>query len=325
MIGVNPEPFNRPKIMRPYPAAAAAARSLDRYSEIVRDDPRAVRSRAHTLRDIASRWDTITHFAETSLGAPEGSLGFLPPPKSLLGASTKIRKASKASGASIAVSYLAPADMLARVSGGDPRHTFCLLAKVCKNPCLGGNDGRGQLSFPTGTARLAQLGRSALLLGDPEAFASLLGADIRRHVRRSGAAAPYVRLDGTSDLGIGSLASSAMRELGAIPYDYTKILGRVLDTGHAVTFSATPSTLADAARALASGAPVSAVVASARGEAPEVYAARVDALRSLGAPIVDGDGSEPLERRPEIRALSLKVGSRAARDRALVSGLVFQA
>ena len=311
--------------MRPYSAAATAASSLASFAELVRDDPRDVRSRAATLRDIVSRWDTIRHSAETSLGAPEGSLGFLPAPKSILGASTKIRKASNASGASIAVSYLAPADMLARTAGGDPKHTFCALATVCKNPCLGGNDGRGQLSFPTGAARLAQLGRSALVLGDPLSFGALLGADTVRHVRRSGDAAPFVRLDGTSDLGIGTLAADAIRSLGATPYDYTKILGRAVDAHHAVTFSATPDTLTEARKALDSGAPVSVVVASARAEAPAAYAARVDAIRSLGAPIVDGDGSEPLERRPEIRALSLKVGSRAARGRALVSGLVFEA
>jgi len=311
-------------IMRPYPAASSAASSLASFAELVRDDPRDVRSRAATVRDVVSRWDTIRKEAETSLGAPEGSLGFLPVPKTILGASTKIRKASGSSGASIAVSYLAPADMLARTAGGDTRHTLCALATVCKEPCLGGNDGRGQLSFPTGNARLAQLGRAALLLGDPVSFGGMLGADIVRHVRRSGSAAPFVRLDGTSDLGIGTLGADAIRSLGATPYDYTKILGRALDTRHAVTFSATPSTLPEARLALESGAPVSVVVASARGEAPTAYAARVDAIRSLGAPIVDGDGSEPLERRPEIRALSLKVGSRAARDRALASGLVFQ-
>lgn len=318
---------NRPRAeptMRPYPAAAAAARSLDMFGELVRDEPRAVRSRAATLRDIAFRWETIRHFAEVSIDAPSGSLGFVPAPKSILGASTKIRKASDASGASIAVSYLAPADMLAKVAGGDPRHTLCALATVCKSPCLGGNDGRGQLSFPTGAARLAQLGRSALLLGDPVSFGSLLGADILRHVRRSGDASPFVRLDGTSDLGIGTLASRSIGDLGATPYDYTKILARSIDASHAVTFSSTPSTLPEARRALDAGSPVSVVVASARGEAPAAYAARVDAIRALGAPIVDGDGSEPLERRPEVRALSLKVGSRAARVRALASGLVFQ-
>lgn len=292
--------------------------------------------RAATVRSIDRQWHTIRGRAARALGADSNALDALPAPRSILGSSHKAEVAEGASGALVAVSYLSPGAMLSRLAGVPGGVTACPMAALndCEPGCLGGDNGRGQLSFPTGNARLAMLSRSALLLGAPKLFAELLAADCVRHARaarREGKRA-HVRLDGTSDLGLATREGvlERLEGYGVAPYDYTKLPGRVRNHGDrlAITFSATPRTIKAARAVLESGGSVAVVCATKKKAA--AYATTVDELRELaestGSRFIEGDESEPLERAPRaIRCLTAKAGSRKAQRELEASGLVFSA
>jgi len=293
-------------------------------------------SRAATVRSIDRQWSTICGRAARALGADSSALDALPAPRSILGSSHKAEIAEGASGALVAVSYLAPGAMLSRLAGVEGGATACPMAALndCESGCLGGDNGRGQLSFPTGTARLAMLSRSALLLGAPKLFAELLAADCVRHARaarREGKRA-FIRLDGTSDLGLATREGvlERLEGYGVDVYDYTKLVGRALNHGDriAITFSATPRTIKAARAVLEGGGGIAVVCATKKNAA--AYAATVDALRELaestGSRFLEADESEPLERGPRtIRCLTAKAGSRKAQRELELSGLVFSA
>jgi hypothetical protein len=296
--------------------------------------PNATESRAATLRSIDAQWAFIAARAAKALGAAYDALDSVPAPRTILGASHKTEVAENASGALVAMSYLAPGRMLANYAGVAEGETLCAMADLndCEGGCLGGDNGRGQLSFAAGDARRAQLGRTVLLLGAPALFAALLAADCRKLAARAAkiGAAAYVRCDGTSDLGLAAHgdARDAFEALGVRPYDYTKMPGRAANSAgaYACTFSATPRTIKAARAVLSSGGGIAVVVdakknAAARGAEIASLAALADLT---GARFAEGDASEPLESDgPTIRCLTAKAGSRNAFAALVSSGLVF--
>ena len=290
-------------------------------------------SRRATLEQVGADWSATLRRAERVLEAPAGSLSGLEAPRTILGSSKKTQKAGTAEGALVAVAYLAPGSMLSRVAGGSLESTLCPMATLngCESACLGGDLGRGQLSMPRGSARRAQLGRTALLLGSPMAFGALLRHDLESLSRRSRAAGlpAFVRMDGTSDVGIATQSAfrDVLESLELSSYDYTKMPGRALNSsgGHVVTFSGSPRNLRAARMVLERGGRVAVVVAARSGEHVE-RAESLEILRELvsgtGARMVDGDASEPLEDRgPELRILSAKIGKSEGWD--AISGFAF--
>ncbi len=306
-------------------AAASAAASL----------PAVPGVRAAIMRDIERQWSTIQVRAALALGADGNALDAVTRPASILGGSHKADVASAAAGALVSVSYLAPGAMLAKYAGADVLATLCAMADLndCEHGCLGGDNGRGQLAMAAGSARRAQLGRTILLLGAPALFAALLAADCKRHAAKAAKAGlpAYVRLDGTSDLGMAAAALERLEAYGCRPYDYTKLPGRAANNAerYAVTFSATPRTIRAARAVLGSGGTVAVVVdAGFRGKGGAAAAAAHPALaalaREFGATILEGDASEPLEPAgATIRALTAKAGTAAAHRELVASGLVF--
>ena len=294
--------------------------------------PETPAPRAATMRSIERQWHTVRGRAARALGADSSALDWIPRPASILGGSKKARVAEGASGALVAISYLAPGPMLSRLAGVVDGPTLCAAAELnnCIEGCLGNDGGRGQLGFPTGTARLSMLGRTVLLIGAPKLFAELLSADVARHVRkaRSAGKRAFIRLDGTSDVGLAALTLERLESYGATSYDYSKIAGRVLNHGerYALTFSATPRTIRAARAVLERGGSI-AVVCSTKSKAA-AYAETVELLsglaRDTGSRFVDGDASEPLELEPRtIRCLTAKAGSNKAQRELEASGLVW--
>jgi len=295
--------------------------------------PETPAPRAATMRAIERQWHTIRGRAARALGADSSALDWIPRPAPILGGSKKARVAEGASGALVAISYLAPGPMLSRLAGVINGPTLCAAAELnnCIEGCLGGDNGRGQLGFPTGTARLSMLGRTVLLIGAPKLFAELLSADVARHVRkaRSAGKRAFIRLDGTSDVGLAALALERLESYGATSYDYSKICGRVLNNGdrYALTFSATPRTIKAARLVLERGGSIAVVCATKKKNAAR-YAETVGALRELardtGSRFIEGDASEPLELEPRtIRCLTAKAGSNKAQRELEASGLVW--
>ena len=306
-------------------AAASAAAAL----------PAVPGVRAAIMRDIERQWSAIQVRAALALGADANALDAVPRPASILGGSHKADVASAAAGALVSVSYLAPGAMLSNYAGADVLSTLCDMAWLndCENGCLGGDNGRGQLSMAKGDARRAQLGRTMLLLGAPRLFAALLAVDCKRHAAKAAKAGlpAYVRLDGTSDLGMASAALDRLQSYGCRPYDYTKLPGRAANNAgrYAVAFSATPRTIRAARAVLGAGGTVAVVVdAGFRGKGGAAAAAAHPVLASLagefGATILEGDASEPLEPAgATIRALTAKAGTAKAHRDLVGSGLVF--
>lgn len=297
--------------------------SVDRAAlTLARDAGLPPVSRIATFRAIDEGWSAVVRRAEGMLGAAPGSLAHVPAPRSILGASLKTRKAEKAREglALVAVSYLAPGSLLARAAGvrGAGAMTVCPLASLngCEEPCLGGDDSNGHLAHARGSARKAQLGRTMLLLAAPETYASALRADIVRHARRAAkaGATPFVRLDGTSDLGVAwrhGVAEAYGEAHGVQFYDYTKLPGRAIapETRGRVVFSATPRTVRAARMVLEAGGTVAAVAPTRdSSEARHIVAGHFPDHAT-----VDGDASEPLT--PPglgtVRSLSLKVSARS--------------
>lgn len=312
----------------PYNASAiAAAMAL----------PESPAPRAATLRAIDRQWATIQLRAARALGADLNALDAIPAPRTILGSSHKAEVAEGASGALVAVSYLAPGRMLSLLAGLEDGPSACPLAPLngCEAGCLGGDNGRGQLSFPMGAARLSMLGRTVLLLGAPKIFAALLSADCGRHARkaRKERKRAFIRLDGTSDIGLATLPGvlERLEGYGVSPYDYTKLPGRAANNGDrmALTFSATPRTIRAARMILESGGSVAVVCATKKKGGAAAYAETVGILRELaestGSRFLEGDESEPLELEPRsIRCLTAKAGSRKAQRELESSGLVFR-
>jgi len=177
---------------------------------------------------------------------------------------------------------------------------------------------------------MSQLGRTVLLLGAPALFAALLSADCKRHAvkaEKQGKRA-FVRLDGTSDIGMASGALETLRGYGVYPYDYTKLPGRASNNAgrYPVTFSATPRTLRAAKSVLDAGGSIAVVIGAKKGAA--AHARTLSVLSALatatGSTFIEGDESEPLELEPRtIRCLTAKAGSNKAFRALVESGLVF--
>lgn len=320
-------------------ASAAAQALLDIYQVWERNGNHVYYSKANYLEEQDDSWDLTT---EQALAAMYGGHGMaspdvvsraydIKPPKSILGTSTKMSKTDSALPVLTRVSYLAPANMLPRTLGIIGEATACPMAKLagCAAPCLGADDGSGHLAMPNGSARMAMLGRTMLLLGDPVGFAHLLLLELRslRAAAAKKGALPAVRLDGTSDLGMAQMIESVLQDMGIVRFDYSKT-GRAFRDIYHTTFSAwnDPTGIKAATKMIRRGGRVSIVVGT-RDIARAMATGR--ALRKrLGweaATVVDGDRAEPVDAcaRPEIRVLTLKATAKESFDRSKASRLVF--
>jgi hypothetical protein len=297
-------------------------------------------SKANYFEEQEASWDATTTEALAALmgghdmASPKivSRAYDIPAPKSILGTSTKMSKTDSALPTLTRVSYLAPANMLPRTLGIIGHATACRMAEIagCAAPCLGSDDGSGHLAMPNGSARLAMLGRTMLLLGDPIAFAHLLYLELRSLAKaaQKRGAVPAVRLDGTSDLGMGMMIDPVLQDLGITRFDYSKT-GRAFKDIQRTVFSAwnDPVGIKGASKMIARGGRVSMVVGT-RDIARAMDAARAYASEyGWEATIVDGDRAEPVDAcsGPEVRVLTLKATASESFERSSRSRLVFPA
>jgi len=170
------------------------------------------RSMASIRRDIVAEWPTtLAQCAGTPMAECD-----LPAIPVLLGSSTKIEQGESLDILS-AVIYMAPG----RSSGRE----MCAFATAeCRKLCLGGNGavGEGSGLLVTGSSKNSMLWKTALYFHNRGLFIELLTAEVRAHVskaKRNGMV-PAVRVDGTSDTGLGA------RMAWIVPdcqwFDYTK-------------------------------------------------------------------------------------------------------
>lgn len=195
-------------------------------------------SRADLVAKVRQLWDLI------AARAPKvAARARLPADLRLLTSSYKTEK-GRARGWRTGVLYLSPATE----SGAN----LCRYANsFCAPACLGHSSGR--MGFAA--SRNARLWRTALAIGAPVLFLRLLQLDIASMRGRRRA----VRLDGSSDLGLGQILYR--RFPGFRFYDYTKDAARALNVprGYSLTFSASGGNEKDAARVLAGGGNVARV------------------------------------------------------------------
>jgi len=103
-------------------------------------------------------------------------------------------------------------------------------ASKCDVPCLN-TAGRGGLD-PVQRGRVA---KTRFLNADPEAFFTILVAEIERHVRRHGKIG--IRLNGTSDIRFELVAPWIFECAGVVFYDYTKWGGRNTPRNYHLSYS----------------------------------------------------------------------------------------
>jgi len=155
-------------------------------------------------------------------------------------------------------------------------------------------------------ARRAQRWKSALLQLDPVLFLAIACAEISAHLRaceRSGYV-PAVRLDGSSDTGLGALLAPYFPQ-GSF-YDYTKSEARMLagrPDNYDLTFSRSEDNAEACERVLRSGHKVAAVFAvRPKSERLGRPCALPVGRTLLGAPIVSGDEHDARFRDPQPQA-----------------------
>ena len=323
-----------------FAAEAAAAAAVRIYENEVSTGQKSFTSKASVINYIEANWDRTIDDALTALMGMPGmaspdtcfKANNIPAPRSILGTSSKMTKTDRASPVMARVSYLAPADMLPRTLGILGDATACAMAFLarCSEPCLGGDDGSGHLAMPNGSARLAQLGRTMLLLGDPIAFAHLLLQDLRSLARASEkkGVQGVARLDGTSDLGMGRMIEPVLQGLKLARFDYTKT-GRALKDLERTVFSGWnhPTGIKVAGKVLGRGGRVALVFATRDIARAMAAAERLCSAHGWTATVVDGDRAEPVDActGPEVRVLTLKATAATSFERSAASPFVFPA
>ena len=227
----------------------------------------------------------------------------------LLGSSHKVELGSKL-GVWTAVLYLAPADESGRnvcawatesiIGTGGTR-----VDGGCKDTCLAttpdedGVGGTGRMYVNADHCANARGWKTALYFGDRELFFALLGMELAAHERKASKLGKIaaVRLDGSSDLGIGRKVAPSFP--GVRFYDYSKSVTRALrnarggDVGnYHVTFSHSGRNVEECRTVLAAGGNVAVAFdvepcAAWNGLKPGVLPASW-----LDAPVLDGDVSD---------------------------------
>ena len=179
----------------------------------------------------------------------------------------------RAKGYAVAVLHLAPASLSGR--NVCPAATKGCIA-ACLNTAGRGGIAKGGLlthadiaAGRTNTVQEARLRRTRMLYEDRAGFMAALLDDVRRFVAwcRAEGFSPVLRLNGTSDLdwdGMAPATMAAIRDLGVIRYDYTKVANRLTKRRDAVhlTLSLTEGNDQGAADWLEAGGTVAAVFRS---------------------------------------------------------------
>lgn len=239
----------------------------------------------------------------------------------LLGSSRKVEKGARL-GVRSAVLYLAPS-----VESG--RNVCAHATEGCASACLGHNSGQLAMS----ASENARAWKTALFFGNRFAFLELARREIatlERRARRE-RTIPAVRLDGSSDLGIGPKLAPEFPNVQF--WDYTKNVGRALralDGGYGpnvhVTFSRSGENDTDVSRVLSAGGAVAVVFnarpGSIRRAADPLPDTWTDPVSGRAFRVVDGDESDA--RFLDRRAFGLEPGEgyvvglrfKAAADRA---------
>lgn len=267
--------------------------------------PRPERTKRAIHDEIKRRWPELIA-AAAERGAHKAAGARLPNRVRLLGESIKTNKGEKR-GILTAVVYLAPARAAGSVNLC-PNST-----PECRAACLVHWSGKAQLS----DAVNARLWKTALYLGSRPLFLELLRAELSAHeasARRKGFDAA-VRLDGSSDVGLGRLLASEFP--GIRFYDYTKDYKRArkaLDgaygPNYSVCFSFSGRNRFEALSILKRGGTVSVVFPTKRREAlPQSWE---------GFPVVDGDETDArfLDPAGSVVGLRLKGAHSAQMERA---------
>jgi len=227
-------------------------------------------------------------------------------PMTLAGESAKVNNGKKGvDNWLLSVVYLAPADEAFAPESG---RTNCPAASTCwryqdghrlltddspsRSACLVNS---GQLTLSTSLA--ARGVRTALALGWKEAFWALLGLDIQRLQKKASKddARVALRLDGTSDLGMGD--EGAKRFPDVMFWDYTKIasrLGRSSLPNRHVTYSydGTDRSARIAADYLETGGTVSYVLAVSSKRVTAADRPDTVTLDGRSFPTVSGDDTD---------------------------------
>jgi hypothetical protein len=215
-------------------------------------------SRIALIRRAQTEWPAILRAAKA-----KGFRFDVKPPTSkdlrMLGTSTKIRYGESV-GVLTAVMYLSPA----KESGVD----LCPFRgkSGCERSCIGAHT--GLLAMPS--SKLSRLWKTALVVGAPDLAHELLACEVRAHVRKAERLGlmPAVRLDGSSDLGLGGKLAATWGNVCRF-YDYTKSDARAfasLGSTHHVTLSFHGANLAHCAAYLRAGGTVAVVFPIKKGE-----------------------------------------------------------
>lgn len=188
--------------------------------------------------------------------------------QTILGSSVKVA-AGERKGILTAVAYMLPAGSLC------PHATA-----ECRAACLGHSSGH----MLQRNVRAAQRWRTELLLRDPVSWVALVIDEIHRHRARAETQgmAPAVRIDGTSDTGIGAMLAPYFEDVQF--YDYTKNFDRAMAytaaprANYRVVYSRSGANADQCRRIMRAGGSVSAVF---RGAVPVHGTVE-------GWPIIDG-------------------------------------
>ncbi len=247
-------------------------------------------------RQIIVNWREIVRYS----GVKRAAYQALPATPKLLGSSTKVQLGEKI-GVLTAVSYFAPA----RESGAEMCSKYATPA--CIYLCLGHNSGRLAMA----PAKKARLWKTALYHGDRTLFCTLMMAEIEAHARKAATLGlePAIRIDGSSDTGIGFGFAPLYPELHF--YDYTKDPHRALASisnhgcaNYDVTLSYSGENWDYCCRYLCRGGRVAMVFDVQKGaQLPATY---------HGFPIVDGDQHDAVYRQPPGVIVGLRL--KAARN-----------
>ena len=239
----------------------------------------------------------------TRVASPHAqAMNALPKTPKLLGSSHKVELQNEELGVLSSVVYLAPDNELFGAGSDDKRTTCPHASEECSALCLGHKSGRMIMS----PNKRARLWKAALFFGARDLFTALLIKEARAlsdkatKLGKLGA----LRVDGSSDTGLGQKLSSLFYEegLNLRLWDYTKSISRVkssretLDregwyaapsgsfTGggsYSLTFSYSGYNLDDCRVALELGFPVAVVFDTPKGEAlPDAWERY---------PVIDGD------------------------------------
>lgn len=241
---------------------------------------------ASVQTSIANNWPEIVKRAQANGVRPNAAkiaLRNLPQSPRLLGTSTKTTLGNGL-GVLTRVIYMAPAASVtmswASMCGDATPH--------CIATCLVGS-GR----MPQKGPKLARIWKTVLFKGSPALFRALLMAEARSFAKTAQRAGKVgaIRVDGTSDTGLGQAMAPEIARLGLRVYDYTKSLARIpkaqkLEGLYSLTLSykGGHAGQAEALKALKTGGGLAVVFDTPKGaKLPESF---------MGFPVIDGDLSD---------------------------------